>query len=365
MRILYIAMAHDYGDPSRGHSFEETNFRSSLEGMGHDVVPFDFMARAREHGKHQMRADLLATRQPMSSPMSRSSACSQTSSTREDFARYLLRTSGPWESWGAWQPARNFRSEVDPLPVPHAPDFDDYTTEHLQRFPLVLERKGPSGSRPPATFQPWFETENYRVWRREGPKPSVHVALGEGRADGTGRFDCRDAAAQSLLLRARSTGARVRASVRTSPLYLIPGSRARTSAGSRRAALLPKHIRLGPGSVSTVPITVPAGRYRLWTQGEFARGFRYRLGARVIGDVSDDLGPISGWRYVGRAEVGAGDLELTMAGLGRAWWESGSRREDTAGRLAFEPAEQRHRVLSVPGAQARRLCGRQLDWVEL
>ena len=60
MRVLYIAMEHDYGDPGRGPSFEETNFRSALDGMGHDVVAFDFMARARRDGKRRMRRDLVA-----------------------------------------------------------------------------------------------------------------------------------------------------------------------------------------------------------------------------------------------------------------------------------------------------------------
>jgi spore maturation protein CgeB len=53
-------MAHDYGNPDRGLSFEETNFRSALEGMGHDVVAFDFMERARVAGKAAMRRELLA-----------------------------------------------------------------------------------------------------------------------------------------------------------------------------------------------------------------------------------------------------------------------------------------------------------------
>ena len=61
MRLLYVAMVHDYGDPARGPSFEETNLRSALEGMGHEVVGFDFMARAKHDGKRQMRADLVAT----------------------------------------------------------------------------------------------------------------------------------------------------------------------------------------------------------------------------------------------------------------------------------------------------------------
>lgn len=60
MRVLYVGMAHDYGIPSRGLSFEETNFRSSLEGMGHDVVAFDFMERAKAVGNEAMRRELLA-----------------------------------------------------------------------------------------------------------------------------------------------------------------------------------------------------------------------------------------------------------------------------------------------------------------
>jgi spore maturation protein CgeB len=60
MKILYVAMADDYGDPARGPSFEETNFRSALEGMGHELVPFDFMAENREHGKREMNQRLLA-----------------------------------------------------------------------------------------------------------------------------------------------------------------------------------------------------------------------------------------------------------------------------------------------------------------
>src|SRR4051794_39544964 len=61
MKILYVAMADDYGDPSRGPSFEETNFRSALDGMGHAVVPFDFMRRFRAVGRDAMNRELLAT----------------------------------------------------------------------------------------------------------------------------------------------------------------------------------------------------------------------------------------------------------------------------------------------------------------
>ena len=59
MRILYIAMAHEYGDPSQGPSFEEMNFASSLEGMGHELIRFDFKARETLIGRDVMNRELI------------------------------------------------------------------------------------------------------------------------------------------------------------------------------------------------------------------------------------------------------------------------------------------------------------------
>src|SRR5687767_12870838 len=53
-------MDYDYGDPRRGASFEDLNFRSALEGMGHELVRFDAVARARRDGKPAMRRALVA-----------------------------------------------------------------------------------------------------------------------------------------------------------------------------------------------------------------------------------------------------------------------------------------------------------------
>lgn len=60
MRILYVAMAHEYGRPELGPSFEEMNFRSALEGMGHEVITFDFMTRQHAVGQEAMNAELVS-----------------------------------------------------------------------------------------------------------------------------------------------------------------------------------------------------------------------------------------------------------------------------------------------------------------
>ena len=72
---------------------------------------------------------------------------------REDYAKYLLRHSRPFESWGPWTPDRGiietetYNPRLDPT---HTPDFDDYMPDFVARFPLLLERKRPGGSAPPA-----------------------------------------------------------------------------------------------------------------------------------------------------------------------------------------------------------------------
>jgi spore maturation protein CgeB len=58
VKILWVATAHEYGDPDLGPSFEEMNFRSALQGMGHEVVAFDFLARERADGRDAMNAEL-------------------------------------------------------------------------------------------------------------------------------------------------------------------------------------------------------------------------------------------------------------------------------------------------------------------
>ena len=60
MRILFVAMRWDYGDQRRGPSFEQMNFASALEGMGHEVLPFDFMEERQRHGRRRMNKHLLA-----------------------------------------------------------------------------------------------------------------------------------------------------------------------------------------------------------------------------------------------------------------------------------------------------------------
>lgn len=59
MRILVVCMQYDYGDRTRGFSYEYNNFYLALKDMGHDVNLFDYMTEIQELGKEGMNARLL------------------------------------------------------------------------------------------------------------------------------------------------------------------------------------------------------------------------------------------------------------------------------------------------------------------
>lgn len=59
MKILYVALKYDYGDTTRGLSFEHYNFFNTLWNMGHDIIYFDFMTILNKLGQEGMNKRLL------------------------------------------------------------------------------------------------------------------------------------------------------------------------------------------------------------------------------------------------------------------------------------------------------------------
>ena len=283
---------------------------------------------------------------------------------QEDYAKYLLRHVDPFESWGFWQPDRGLLPSVA-IDVFHAPEIDDYRLEFLQRFKLVIERRRPGASRPPSGFALAEETEHYRVWRRSGPLPEVHLEVHRDEYDRTTELDCKAESVRALMDRARSERRPVRALLRDTRVEVAnPGDWAWFS-------------RIGPGpnadyvaageKLALVPIDVPPGRYDVWMRGQLGPGARVLVGdaAGQVGDVYGDLGGIGQWQRVGEAEISRKGEPVFVRGLGLPAWRAGGGRVDLVGAMAFTPVGNEGRAVDVPPERARTLCGRSVDWLEL
>jgi spore maturation protein CgeB len=59
LKILHVSMRSDYGDSSRGDSYEYVNFFNSLSMAGHDIQLFDYMQLEKEYGRLAMNERLV------------------------------------------------------------------------------------------------------------------------------------------------------------------------------------------------------------------------------------------------------------------------------------------------------------------
>ena len=281
---------------------------------------------------------------------------------REDYGKYFLRDSDPWESWGSWQPDRGLRFPTVP-PVPETPDFDDYTPAHMARFKLLLERKRPGGSLPPGNFRPVYESEHYRVWERAAPPVKDHLALGLHTVAGTGRLDCRSADARRLFRAARDGRKPLRAAYGGDTPVLSGPARWQQYA-NWTGAPTEGFVTLRSGFAIAKPGLSP-GTYGVWAQGSFGPGIRVSVNGQRVGEVFDDLGLQDGWQPIGAARVRGRDPDFVVLSLQKARLKTGRRRHDILGPLAFVAQSHAPRQVLVEPERARGLCGKELDWVEL
>jgi hypothetical protein len=118
-------------------------------------------------------------------------------------------------------------------------------------------------------------------------------------------------------------------------------------------------------------IAVATGeRYRLWLGGSFVRGFNVSIDGRYLGRVWNELSNVGTYVPIASRNLGPGvhTIALTYPHQGLdpgsgdiAHYEGTNLTEIALEPLQTPPAQ----LLRVAPAQARTLCGRPLDWVEL
>jgi hypothetical protein len=317
---------------------------AALVYSGAWVTPKDRFARLADAGRHVPRGGPVLV------------------NDREYYAKYFLRDKRPWNSWDEWQPYRGFRWGEIPPPPPRNPDLDDYKSELLQTFPTLLDRRRPGGSRPPGNYRLAYENANYSVWRRVGPPPRMHVSLGIDSLQGSGRLDCSDSTVRSLLTAARRGG-----TVRYAPPapQVTTGDTFKWGAAEVLGFGPAKHFTKVRGGAGIAYLPVQPGRYRVWAQGAYGPGIRVYLGSKTLGEVRSDEEQIDGWHPVASVQVQRAKPTFALRGLNRPWWLAGSTWNNLSGPLAVEPDVARRPPVEIPGREARRLCNRELDWVEL
>jgi hypothetical protein len=279
----------------------------------------------------------------------------------EEYAKYFARAariSAPFEP----KTPQQAKLLAGGIPYGSYFDLDQEVLSFVESYPIVVTRRSPSASRPPANYRLVYQNGYYLGWRRS-THPMVLDHLPEQRLySPSAPVACP--ALKKLVAHAPS-GAELIAAVAPElawfePLYSADRSFAWGVDPGQRGAILPN----APGHASGVLSVRGGARYAVWVQGDFPRPVYVRLDGRIVGSVSGSNTP-GQWLRAASVNLSSGRHTLSVlrtAGhghLGPGEWGIG-----VIGAVALQRDEP-ERLETLPLARWRSLCGKRADWVEL
>ncbi len=243
-------------------------------------------------------------------------------------------------------------------------DLDRIEPAALRNYPLIISRRDPAASRPPAAYSLLWQGSYYQVWarnRRVAPA-RAHIAL-------TGSAQRQCAVIKGLARRAQSSApAQTRLVAASAPeLVTLTLARARHPRGWAH-----EHggfVMSSPGTLSASFAIPSAGVWKLWLQGQFMPRIELRVDGRALAPIA---GQLSGNSLVTatappiRLRLAAGVHRLSLQ-RGAATLAPGDGGAAVVHAIFLTPADTRGEAVLQPAATAhwRQLCGGGHQWVEL
>ncbi len=273
-------------------------------------------------------------------------------------ARHFLRES---DAEGVSELRRHRIPLLDGKTVPKggATDTDQIDPTALGFYRTLVLRRSPAQSRPPAPYRLVYRGDYYEVWQRPEGELGMpaRIPLGD-RYDPYGVPDCAE------VLDLASRGDLVAASG-PAPV-IVPLSQADYPAAwatpSARFAPVPRT----PGTIAAEVGVPRAGDYEIWLGGSVRPRVEVRVDGEPAGTVRHLLNNEGQYVRLGAARMSAGrhlvEIEIADADL-----HPGSAGSAGAiGPLVLSAGDAAaSRLIEVPAADARSLCGRAWDWIEL
>jgi hypothetical protein len=238
-------------------------------------------------------------------------------------------------------------------------DLDLEQLSYLESFPVIVTRRSPSASRPPANFRLIYANRYYEAWARQ-PHPVIlrHLAS-QLLYSAAEPVSCRQV---SNLVSGTPRNSELIAAVSPFAARFDPRG-ARHPPGWPIDAIRPEALAtLTPGSMEgTIPV-LRSGRYRIWVQGDFPRPVTVQVDGRALA-MLDGLDSVNQWSSAGvvRLTQGSHSVRVIRPG-GRLGPGDGAPAYVGPVALIRDEPERLQRV-SI--AHWRSLCGRRLDWIEL
>ena len=275
-------------------------------------------------------------------------------------------------------------------------NLDAYSAATLLPYRSIVTRRSPIESRPPSIYQLVWQGRYYQLWQRPEPPATTileHIPYGEAltstycgtAVNGPAQPLCSINPVSippcpQLIGLARSAQkqlAHLVAFQRPEPVF-ARGDEVRWPGAWIHEPVAHALLPTSPGTAVGHLMIPSAQNYELFLRGSFGRGVEVRVDGRTLGSVKDQLAgipmglvPVSDvflFPGVHTVEYEYHSADLTP-GSGETLGNGKFARESHHTLLAaivLEPLQHPpSELISVSPAEARSLCGRPLNWVEI
>jgi hypothetical protein len=240
-------------------------------------------------------------------------------------------------------------------------DLDQETLAYVESFPVIVTRRSPIVSRPPANYRPIYSNSLYVGWEREThPAVLAHLPL---QSEWQGSLTPSCPAVAALVANAPHGSELIQAVTPPDTGFSVLNAATRPLSWGINQDPYSSVTPVGPGKVlETVRVAV-GGLYRAWVQGSFPRPMRVLVDGRTIGQV-DGLDSADQWSAAGVVRLSAGKhvLEIYRGG-GRIFPGDGSFEAEVGYVMLAKVGPEVLRT--VPVSRWHSLCSSAADWIEL
>ncbi len=243
----------------------------------------------------------------------------------------------------------------------HYFDLDQELLAFVERYPVIVTRRSPAASRPPANYERVYENAYYVGWQRTST-PTVLDHLPEQQIYSPSEtIAC---AALQAFVAGAPAGAQLVLASAPEVVGFNPASDPTRSGGWG-----PDPDQAGsvftpvPGHTQGV-VHVHGGRYAVWVQGDFPRSIEVFVDGRSVGWVSGSNTP-GQWLQAATLTLAPGAHTLRLyKHRGHLHLGPGESGVGTLGGASLQSTEP-ERLRTLPVSGWRTLCGKLADWVEL
>jgi hypothetical protein len=277
----------------------------------------------------------------------------------EEFGKHFLHQEDPTGSNDSWQDPPLAKSPAGTLTrFGFSSSIDGLALDYVERFRTLVLRRSGSASRPPSDYRLAYSGGYYDVWQKTAGHVVAHLSLGNA-LDPAAVPKCSQVKALT------GDGGDRLAYVERPPLPVLLPSQTQHPPYWHPDGADPTNVRaVGAGTLSgAIDVTQP-GRYVIWVQGSFDRGFTVVVDGRRVGTLRDQLNPRGQFASAGAVTLAPGRHAIALVrGAGDLRPGDGGRNR-LLGPIVLDPASDTPVVRQVPLSRWRDLCGKRLDWVE-